>query len=213
MIIHNGAVMRAEKLDSSTRRRQILEAALQLIAEAGANRLNMAGLARRVGLVTSGLYRHFDSKDAVLDAAIGLIGQRLQSEVEAARQEGKTALDQLRQLLRRHVALIRTNAGIPRLVFSEAVFSDDPSRRQNIRRVIERYMDQISALIHEGQKSGQIRNDLDPRTVAVMFLGLVQPMAILWRVTDGRFDVTRHTHKSWEIFEAMLRPDSTGDDA
>ena len=70
------------KLDTQVRREQIAEAALSLVAAHGVRRLNMAAVARRVGLVPSGIYRHFKSKSAVLDAVLDLLEKRLQTNVE-----------------------------------------------------------------------------------------------------------------------------------
>ena len=66
----------------------------------------MAAVARRVGLVPSGIYRHFKSKSAVLDAVLDLLEKRLQTNVEAARAETADPLERLRGMLIRHVNFI-----------------------------------------------------------------------------------------------------------
>lgn len=55
--------MSIERISTQTRREQIAEAALNLIASQGIAFLSMAVLARRIGVVPSAIYRHFDSKD------------------------------------------------------------------------------------------------------------------------------------------------------
>ena len=77
--------MADEKLDSEVRREQIAEAVLGLVAARGVKRLSVAAVARRVGLVPSGIYRHFKSKDAMLMAVLDLIEARMQGNVTAAR--------------------------------------------------------------------------------------------------------------------------------
>ena len=62
--------MAEEKLDTRIRRDQIAEAALSLVASEGLRRLSVAAVAQRVGLVPSGLYRHFKSKDEILKAVM-----------------------------------------------------------------------------------------------------------------------------------------------
>ncbi len=76
--------MSEEKLDTQIRREQIAEAALQLVASQGLRRLSVAAVARRVGLVPSGIYRHFRSKDEILSAVLERIEQRLLENVRAA---------------------------------------------------------------------------------------------------------------------------------
>ena len=72
------------KLQTRIRREQIAEAALHLVAGEGVKRLSIAAVARRVGLVPSGIYRHFKSKDAMLDAVLELLDSKLQANVAAA---------------------------------------------------------------------------------------------------------------------------------
>jgi hypothetical protein len=37
-----------------------------------------------------------------------------------------------------------------------------------------------------------------------LFLGLIQPAGILWHMSEGRFDVTKHVEKAWRIFSESV---------
>ena len=63
--------------------------------------------------------------------------------------------------------------------------------------MINSYLKRIAAIVLEGQREGQIRRDLEPDTVSTMFLGLVQPAAVLWNLSNGDLDVTKHVQKAW----------------
>ena len=88
--------MSDEKLDTQIRREQIAEAALELLASRGLRAVSVAAVARRVGLVPSGIYRHFKSKDEILQAVLDLLRQRILDNVEAARAEHADPLLRLR---------------------------------------------------------------------------------------------------------------------
>jgi len=49
--------------------------------------------------------------------------------------------------------------------------------------------------------------------LSVMFLGLVQPAAILWHVSDGGFDVTRQADRAWRVFREVIQNGESGDRA
>ncbi len=194
----------AEKLDTEVRQEQIAQAALDLIARHGLKRLSVAAVARRVGLVPSAIYRHFDGKEAVIDTVLDLVRERLFDNVRAVRRDTADPLERLRRLLFRHVALVRDNQALPRVVFSEEVYAERPDRKSRMFATIEAYLDEVGVIVSEGQRDGAIRKDLDPATVAVMFLGLIQPAAILWHMSAGKFDVARHTAEAWKVFRGML---------
>jgi AcrR family transcriptional regulator len=196
--------MRAEKLSTEVRQDQIARAALQLIAAEGVQGLSLAAIARRVGLVPSAIYRHYRSKGEVLDATIDHLGARLLHNLDLAAGETPDPLDRLHDLLKRHVALIRENQAVPRFIFSETIYGRDAGRKEKVRSIITRYMKGIAAFVREGQASGRIRPDVDPDAAAVHFLGLILPSAVLWHLTDGRFDVTRQAERAWSTYRAGL---------
>jgi AcrR family transcriptional regulator len=197
--------MAAEKLDTLVRREQIIQAALSLIGSHGLRRLSVASLARRVGLVPSALYRHFKGKEDVIEAVLQHIRDSLQQNVRIVRAETTDPLEQLRRLLMRHLAMVRDNGALPRIVFSEDVYAGRPNRRARMFAGIRTYLDEVAATVQQGQTDGQIRPDVDPQTVATLFLGLIQPGAILWHMSDGAFDVTRHAERGWRLLSETLR--------
>ena len=197
----------ARKLGTEVRQEQIAQAALDLIAARGLKGLSVAAVARRVGLVPSAIYRHFKSKENVLDAVLDLLRARLHGNVGAVCEETRDPLERLRRLLLRHVALIRENQAIPRVVFSEEVIGGRADRKAKVRAIIEGYLDGVGDILRRGQREGRIRSDVRAATLAVLFLGLVQPPAILWLVSGGTFDIARHVDAAWPVFrEAIGNP-------
>jgi len=197
--------MSTEKLETRIRQEQIVQAALGLIASEGVGRLSIARVARRVSVVPSALYRHFPNKDAIVEGALRAVQQRLLENVRAARGEVPGAIDQLRALFGRHLALITDNPGIPRLVFSGEIFAGNKPRRARMLKSVERYLDAVAGIVRDGQRRREIRGDLDAAAVAMLFLGLVQAAGVLSRMGGGEFDITGRAEKAWAVFVAGIR--------
>lgn len=196
--------MRTEKLSTDVRQEQILEAALDVVAARGMKGLSIGAVARRVGLVPSAIYRHFPSKEAVVDGVLELVQSRLAASIAGARDESENALDALEHLLKKHLQLVRKDMGIPLVVFSEEVFGSSARRKKRIYRLMSTYVRGVAALFEEAQRAGQIIEVAEPQELAVMFLGLLQPAAILWVVSGGDFDVTRQVDRSWQVFRKAI---------
>jgi AcrR family transcriptional regulator len=198
--------MAEEKLDTQMRREQIAEAALSLIASQGLRRLSMAAVARRVGLVPSGIYRHFKNKDELLDAVLDRVEVRLLANVKVSRAEHSDALDCLKDVLMRHIRFLREGKviSIPRMVFSEDAHGDNPARKRRVLRVLNQYTSEVGEIVRLGQSQGVIRANLDVQTVTMMLFGIVVPAGILWHLTDGGFDVTRHAQRAWQVFRTAV---------
>lgn len=196
--------MSTEKLDTEIRQEQIIKAAMRLAETGGLQALNLANIARHVGLVPTALYRHFPNKEALLDALLSSIQTRLLENVSIVCRETEDPIERLRGLLYRHVRLIRENQGIPRIVFSPEFYTNGSQRKTKSYQGIRGYLERVGAIISEAQRDGRIRRDCPPETLSMMFLGIIQPAAFLWFLSDGEFDVTKHAERAWRIFSQAI---------
>jgi AcrR family transcriptional regulator len=198
--------MAEQKLDTQIRREQIAEAAFGLVASQGLRRLSVAAVARRVGLVPSGIYRHFKNKDEILDAVLDRVEQRLLANVKASRAEHADAVDCLRDVLMRHIRFLREGKviSVPRMIFSDDAHGDNPQRKRRVLEVFSKYTGEVADIVRQGQTQGRICPDFDPQTVAMMLFGVIVPAGILWHLTEGGFDVTRHAQRAWKLFSAAI---------
>ncbi len=205
MMIHINRKMCTEKVDTEVRQEQLAQAALKLMTTLGLKGLSVARVARSVGLVPSAVYRHFESKDELLDAVLEMIRERLDANVVQASQAATDTLQVLRRLVMAHVRMIRENEGILSVVFSDDVQNGRPERKAQVHSIIQGYLKKVAQIVSRGQQQGHIRPDVDPGTVSMMYLGLIQPAALLWHLSEGEFDVTQHVEKAWNLLSETLR--------
>jgi len=198
---------RAAKQRSEVRQEQMVNAALALIGKDGPKALTVASVAGAIGVVPSALYRHFADKDALVTSILDAIGQRLLANAAAVCQEANGAEARLRLLYLRHTELIRTTPGMIRLVFSEDVCGGCPERKRGLHQVLKGYLGAVADIVRQGQAAGTLCPEPAPATVALMFLGMVQPAAILWHVSEGTFDLPAETEKCWRFFSQAIQQD------
>ncbi len=192
--------MRAKKTASHIRQEQIVEAALDIIATEGLHALSIAGIAKRVGIVSSALYRHYNGKEEVLDAVLVFIRKRLMSNVDHVVKETRDPLQRLKRILMRHARMLDENRAIPHVVFSDWIYTGHPERKAKVADIITGYLGIIREIIKEGKNDGTIRPDTDTEAASVMFLGMILPAAVLSNVSEGRFDMVKHAENAWPIF-------------
>jgi len=194
------------KLDTAARREQIAQAALDLISEGGLRALSMSNLAGKVDLVPSGIYRHFTGKGELMDAVLDLIGRRLFENTASVREETEDALGRLRLLMRREMELLKKNQGVPNVVFSESMCADSPERAARVGRLVTAYFREIEEIVREGQRKGELRDDVEPLAVVLMFKGILLPAVVLWKATGGTLDIARHSEAAWRLFRDAVTP-------
>ena len=196
--------MRARKVKTEIRQDQIARAALSIVVSQGLEKLNVAAVAEKVGIVPSGIYRHFKGKEAVLDAVLDFISSRMHTNLTAVRNDIKDPLERLHALLQRHIQMIQQNRAIPQIIFSDEIFGGQPQKKEKLYGIIKGLLAGVGDVIQEGQERGHIRADMKPPTLALMFLGLIQPAAIIWHLSCGAFDIREHAEKAWKVYRDAI---------
>lgn len=192
--------MRARKAKTEIRRDQIAQAALAVVGRHGLRGLNVARVARAVGVVPSGLYRHYPDKDSVLEAVLERIGECLGANLARVRANRANTLERLHELLSRHVELVVADSAIPRVVFSEELLHGRAAHRRRLWDIVRGYLAQVAQILREGQRDGCVRSDVDTEAAALLLLGLIQPAVVLRAMSCGEFDVAAHAEAGWKLF-------------
>jgi AcrR family transcriptional regulator len=198
--------MTAEKRVTAFRQEQIVSAATALIAQSGLKGLNMAALARQIGLVPSALYRHYKGKMQIVGIILDRVRENLRANIRAVRESSSEPCGRLRQLLARHLILLKQNPGMTRLVFSDELGSRFPSERAKLYGILMEYLDGIEAIVKEGQKAGCLRRDLPPRACARLFVGMLQSAVLMGHLSGGAMDAATAAEEAWTAFDKALKP-------
>jgi AcrR family transcriptional regulator len=201
----NSLVMEKKRLKTVIRHEQIAEAALDIVRSEGIRGLNVAAVAEKVGLVPSAVYRHFKNKSEIVSTVLQLIQTRLNQHYQEVIQQNLEPVEKLKLLLNRHVELIGSNNAIPRIIFSEEVIEGMPEKQRQLYDIIRDVIRNVAVIVTEGQKKGTIRRDVPAENIAVSFLGMIQPAAIIWNLSDGEFDMLRHRKNAWKLFFDAVR--------
>jgi AcrR family transcriptional regulator len=194
-----------EKKKTEIRREEIILAALTLVANQGVKSMTVERISSIVGIVPSAIYRHFTNKAEILQAVVGLIGERMRNNILEVNKENHNSLYAIRKVLMRQVQLIMEFSAIPQILFSEEVYRENPSLKAKLFQMINNFLSELSTMVERGQQDGYIRTDMDARNIAVMFLGLFQPSAFLYHLSDGKFDIVKQVDASWKMFNKAIQ--------
>ena len=133
----------------------LLARAEKTLRERGTSALSLRELAREIGVSPAAPSRHFQSKQALLDA-LALTGFERLAEAIAASQEGagETFASRLDAAARAYVGFAVANAALLDLMFS---VKHTPEGSQALGATAHRWSDQLLELIGDGQRRGEVR--------------------------------------------------------
>jgi AcrR family transcriptional regulator len=194
------------KVKREIRRDQIVQATLRIIAKKGMNSLTTATIAKEVGISEANLYRHFRNKQEIIYETIETIGRGLSINVEKVFKYDMSPLNKLEKVFLLHLRYIEKNEGIPRLAFSDEIHMGEKEIKERLFNFINSYTDKLSMLIKEGQKMGLIKDDIKPKSAALMIIGIVQVTVLRWSLSDFSFSLLIEGKKLWLNFvECLIR--------
>jgi TetR/AcrR family transcriptional regulator len=171
---------------AGSRRRQIIDSAILLIAEQGHARTSLSRIAEKAGISKAAVLYHFKNKDELLDEVLARVIGGLVSHVEstlgAAASPGEAVFAYLRAMIGHltanpsHVRVITEALAIAELAGNTTVRSD-PSRWKA-----------LADLLGAAQRAGQMR-EFDTKTVAVVIGGAIDGLVGQW-IAEPEFDLT-----------------------
>src|SRR3546814_3919484 len=91
---------RSRHLPADERRAATVEAVVGLAAEQNPSDITTTAIAQRMGLTQGALFRHFPTKDAILQAVMSWVTERLLGRVDKAVERSEEHTSELQSLMR-----------------------------------------------------------------------------------------------------------------
>ena len=165
------AGVRPVRTRDPARKQRILDAAADLFARNGFHSVSMEDIGEAVGITASAIYRHYDSKTAVLVAMFDRVIDQLLSEGQRlAADRQADPLDALTQLIEGQIGFVVDDRDVAQVYFRE-IANLPAADRRSLRRKQRLYLEEWVHLLTE------LRGDLDDtaaRTVVHCAIGAIQ---------------------------------------
>lgn len=176
---------------------EIADAALRIIGDRGIAALTTASLTQQLGVSSGAPFRHFASREEILEAAAQRVAEMVADTYPDA---SLTPLERLRALFLARVNTVGKRAGVARFIFSEQFALALPPA------AVERMLDLVRGtrvfVLHalkEGMEQGEIRTDLPPKALLPIVLGSLQHLVFLNALPPGLGKAPKAT----EVFASL----------
>ncbi len=166
------------------RRAEILDVALELLAESGYHDVTMREIAARTEFATGTLYNFFDSKEALYAEVVKTFGQKILSAIMTSLRTGSDEREAISNYIHAVITVLMEKAPAVQLYYRGAHGLPkqliDPDGE--ITQLREAGLQGIAAIIASGMEKGVFRG-LNPRQAAVCLSGIMESV-IATNVSD-----------------------------
>lgn len=180
------------------RRQEILDRAIEVFAERGADRTSLRAIAQEVGVTHSALTHYFGSLEALLVAVYRESERR--GDERGADDEGATPIE----IMTRSAAENRAVAGLVQLystLVAAALEEDHPHAREFATERFVSLRGKLAERVERNQRDGRIRPDVDPGAVAALVIAASDGLQTQWLL-----DPSTPQDAALALLERLLAP-------
>ncbi|WP_067470526.1 TetR/AcrR family transcriptional regulator [Nocardia amamiensis] len=161
------ADQRRTRLRAADRRASIIDAATAVFAESGFQRATMAQIAARIGVTEPVLFQNFGSKSGLYAAVVEHASGQMCAMMRTVAAETDSIAALLAHLLSPgHIDELHAPGSLG-VIFADAMtLTAEPAVEQAVRRHMGELADALAEVITHGQRTGELRADLDPEAAA-----------------------------------------------
>lgn len=174
-----------------TRREEIVTATLELLATTPLDRVTTRRIAARLGLTQPALFRHFESRDAIVEAAVAWTRRELEGAVAAVLAGPAPPLERAEALARSLGEHATRWPGLPRLLFADVARGEETGWSAALHGLHGAQRTLVAGLVREAVARGEAPPGVDPDRAGAVFVAGMQGVLAQWllRGAEGPPDV------------------------
>ena len=167
--------LKAVRKPQAERRTEIARAVLRIIGERGLTSLTTAAVAQEIGVTGGALFRHFASRDEMLQEAVTYALAKIEATFP---DDALPPFARLMALARNRVHALQPDPGLRWLLRSEQAYLTLPEEAvQRLRALVDRSRRFLLDAIREGAAQGSVRADVDPEVLVVVVMGTIHALS------------------------------------
>ena len=183
---------------------EITKVALELISEKGIQGLTIKNLAKKIGISEPAIYRHYDSKTDILIAVLDLFKQNTEQLFEKELNNEGKAIDKIEHLFTNHFTTLSTTPSLVSVIFSEEIFRNEPVLIDKIAEVIGKNDKILTTIIVKGQKTGEIRTDIEAKYLSIIIIGTLRLFVKKWQFSAFSYNLPKEGKKLIDSIKLLI---------
>lgn len=191
-------------IELTNRQEEIINAAINIIAENSAHDLSMRGVAERVGISEPAIYRHFDNKADLLLKLTHFITQDQTAILQRSDSPDVPALIQLEDMLDAVIKNYANNRSLTTTLYATGMFYANQELVDGLSSIIENSLTSIMRLVERGRQDGSLHEKTNPDQISLVIFGAMRLLTERWILSGHDFDLVPAWSVVWGELRRML---------
>ena len=183
-----------------------MEVSIGLIAENGIQSVTIKNIAGEIGISQPAIYRHFENKFEIMNAVLDAFQDVAVDVLNFEKSRDLSALGKIEYFLLDRYRRCSENPKLAKVMFSEENFQFDKRLADKVLSIMHSHKESMHKVIVDGQKSGEIRGDIDTVSLFRIIFGAMRLLVKQWLLSGFAFDIQEEGRKLWEAEKVMVLP-------
>ncbi len=186
------------------RQKEIINVSMEIIAKRGIQNLTIKNISKKIGFSEPAIYRHFESKIAILLSILSMFENQMQKFIGSINSDKTSSLKKLSLICNNHFVNFSANPVIASVIFSEEIFQDDKLLSDKIYSIMNLNFKFVRIIIENGQKNKEIRLDIDAEQLVLIIMGSLRLIIKKWTLSNYSFNLKEEGSKLWESLNKIM---------
>lgn len=189
----------------SERQAEIIEKSIGIIADKGIQGLTIKNLSKEIGISEPAIYRHFESKTAILVAILSTFQDMAELLNNMMSNSEDTAIEKISFLFGKMTEVFVDTPSLVSVIFSEEIFKNEIVLKEKITGILNQQQKTIEGIFSKGQENGEIREDISFQNIALIVMGSLRLLVKNWDLNNHNFDLKAKSKVLLNSFELMYK--------
>ena len=189
-------------MELTVRQKDILKAAIAIIANQGYEKLTIKNLATKIGVTEAALYRHFKSKREIVTMILSYFEELSNRVLNEICESNNAPLDNIRKFVEDRYILFSKNPDLAKVMFSEELFKNDPTFKGQFQCIMHKHKQAMESYLIQAQKDGNIKKDISSIQLFRIIIGSMRFTVTQWNLSDGAVDLQKDGS---DLFESIIK--------
>ncbi len=179
----------------TNRQNEIIEKAIELIAENGIQGFTIKNLANAIGVTEPAIYRHFESKTDILQTMLDNLDEATNRFTDEVLSKNYAPLKTLSLILKSYFKIFSEHPYWVAVIFADEIFKNDKTLSKRVQKLLSDKEKVFISLIKTAQKNGEIRSDINKKHFTLMIIGSMRLLVKKWELSGFDFDLKKEGSK------------------
>lgn len=171
------------------RQKEIIERSIEIISHKGIQGLTIKNLSKEIGISEPAIYRHFESKTAILIAILRSFKEMSDMFSEMMDNHNGMANEKMNLMFSKILLTFTETPSLVSVIFSEEIFKNDTILKNQITEIQLKNQKTLETLLKKGQNEKNVRNDIDAKRLALLIMGSFRLLVKNWDLSNYDFNL------------------------